>query len=310
MRAFSGRHILALLLLAQLGVGSLRAQPTPPPPPPPDSGFSVRESTVGYIDNALIGNQLRLRYETAYDFTRPTRAEFFYARSSPGPGFPFAERSLDYQDVSLYGEAALGNCLSVFVEAPFRWLNPEVNDNTSGLSDMNAGFKLALWNDGDCLATFQFRSYFPTGDASRGLGNDHLTLEPGLLLFARLGDRCCAEAELKLWIPIDGTEDFAGEVVRYGVGVSYDLDPCSRCRVRPVVEVVGWTVLDGRVAVVPPVGAATIEDASGDTIVNLKLGVRFNLTDTIDAYVGYGRALTGDTWYEDVIRGEVRVFGW
>ena len=46
-------------------------------------------------------------------------------------------------------------------------------------------------------------------------------------------------------------------------------------------------------------------DARGDTIVNGKFGVRVG-SGKSDFYVGYGRALTGEVWYKDIIRFEFR----
>jgi hypothetical protein len=76
-----------------------------------------------------------------------------------------------------------------------------------------------------------------------------------------------------------------------------------------VAEFLGWNVLDGQELVHPP-GVAV--DAAGDTIINGKLGVRFgfgarNGGPRPDLYVGYGRALTGEVWYKDIIRLELRV---
>ena len=58
-----------------------------------------------------------------------------------------------------------------------------------------------------------------------------------------------------------------------------------------------------------------VERARGDTIVNAKLGVRAGFGDRCDTgwlsrsdlYVGYGRALTGEVWYKDIVRAEFRV---
>src|SRR5262245_28800603 len=72
-----------------------------------DGGFTVRGSGVGYIDSAVIGNQFRVRLDSAYDFRQPSRAELFYAQGRPGgPGLPRPERSLDYADLSGYLEIA------------------------------------------------------------------------------------------------------------------------------------------------------------------------------------------------------------
>jgi hypothetical protein len=84
--------------------------------------------------------------------------------------------------------------------------------------------------------------------------------------------------------------------------------------VAPVVEVVGWTVLSGKE--LNPDGLVAT-GAAGDTIVNAKFGVRIGIgkapPDSLiwsrsDLYVGYGRALTGEVWYKDMLRVEFRRF--
>ena len=151
------------------------------------------------------------------------------------------------------------------------------------------------------------RGYFPTGDAARGLGNNHYSLEPALLLYQRLGERLGVEGELRYWLPVDGT-DFAGDIIRYGVGVHYDAYRTCDLTIVPVAEVVGWTVLGGRETVLLPSGMDEVQDVAGETIVNVKLGCRFKFPEWGDLYVGYGRALTGDRWYENTFRVEFRLF--
>lgn len=315
-RALRGVALLALVVTSLMltAVPSANAQ------------VIVPDTNVGYIDTAVVTNQFRLRYDAGYGLHPPDRAEFFYAKcgcfrdprlqaalgplfdpDAPGPlgKGPDApvETNLDYQDVSAYLELAPCDWLSGFVEVPVRILNPEVNDNTTGFADMNFGFKAALWYDDASYYTFQFRTYVPTGDADRGLGTHNVNLEPALLVYHQLDERWAFEGELRDWIPIGGT-DFAGNVVRYGAGLSYDLSgPCT-CGpgVFPVVEVVGWTVLDGKK--LPAPGAPV--DASGDTIVNAKFGVRADFYDRHQFYLGYGRSLTGEHWYEDIARLELR----
>jgi hypothetical protein len=274
-----------------------------------EGGPTVGDSRVGYIDNAIPGNIFRFRYDTAYNNRRPNRAEFFWARGAPfGPGVPFPETSVDYQDFTTYLEAVTpGGRLSAFVELPSRLVNPEVNANTGGYGDMNAGFKYAFVRQEDLVATFQLRTYAPTGDADRGLGNHHVSLEPDLLAWARLDPRLRLESELRYWVPIGGT-DFAGDIIRYGIGVNYDLFETCNLIVSPVAEFVGWTVLDGFQTVVHPGGPPVVQDASGDTIVNAKLGLRVKVGRGSDVYFGYGRPLTGERWYENIYRVEYRLF--
>ena len=266
------------------------------------------DSNVGYIDGALPVSLARLRFDTSYNANRPSRAEFFYPRGQPqGRGLPSREVAVDYQEVSAYLEAAFGPRFSAFFEGPARFLNPDVNDNSAGFGDLNAGFKYAFWEGEDVVATFQLRTYVPTGDADRGLGTAHVSLEPAVLVFAKLDERLTLEGELRYWTPIGGS-DFAGDVLRYGVGLSYGCRSVEDVWVTPVVEVVGWTALGGRQEWADtPASRVIRRAATGDTIVNVKLGVRAGLGDLADVYAGYGRALTGEVWYKDTWRVEFRL---
>src|SRR5262249_5433084 len=123
--------------------------------------------------------------------------------------------------------------------------------------------------DCDRFVSFQLTTYVPTGLAMNGLGNNHVSLEPALLLYQELSDRLTLQGELRDWIPISGT-DFQGNIIRYGAGLTYLALDNPSFRVYPVAEFVGWTVLSGKESTL-----GTPVNASGDTIVNAKMGVRF-----------------------------------
>jgi hypothetical protein len=305
-----GRASLAGIALVVLAAGLARAQTPPSAPSPPPSGedeeFKVRDSSVGYIDSAIPANQVRLRYDSAYHMTRPNRAEFFYGPGSPnGPGLEDPERSVDSQEISAYLEVLFGSRLSFFAEVPVRFLNPEVNDNAAGLSDVNAGFKYAFLYSADQVVTFQLRAIAPTGDVNTGLSTTHATLEPALLYYRRLTERLTLEGEFRFWAPVGGT-DFAGDLLRYGLGLSYDLCRTEHVRFRPVAEFVGWTVLSGKETATSPAGVLVTRDSAGEEIVNAKLGLRMLVGERLDFYAGYGRPLTGTRWYENIVRFELR----
>jgi hypothetical protein len=197
--------------------------------------------------------------------------------------------------------------LSGFVELPVRFLNPEVNENTAGLGDMNAGVKWAFLYSDDRIMTFQFRTYAPTGASTRGLGTGHASLEPALLYYRQLTGRLGLHGELRDFVPVGGT-DFEGNVLRYGVGFSYRAYESCKLRVTPVTEFIGWTVLGGQETVANAPGQAfSIRDAAGDTIVNAKVGVRLEFGERNDVAVSYGRALTGEVWYKEILRLEYRL---
>jgi hypothetical protein len=295
-----------LLLAAIAHAAAAQTAPSNPAQNEEPDMPQVSDSGVGYIDTALIRNRVRFRYDAAYENIKPSRAEFFWPVGRPlGPG-PGPETSVDYQDLSTYVEWVARPGLSVFGELPYRFVDPELQDNTSGFGDFNAGFKLALRQDCCRTTTFQFRTYIPSADGSRGLGTEHASIEPALLDYRQLTPRVALEMELRDWIAVDGTDGFAGNVLRYGAGLSYRMsDPCCR-PLAAVVELVGWTVLDGMTAFAPTPTQRVIEDAEGDTIVNIKLGLRWYVTPCCDVYAGYGQVLTDEAWYDHTLRAEIR----
>lgn len=296
-------------------------------------GVSLASSNVGYIDNAIPFTGLRFRADAAYRNNHPNRAEYFYGKyqSIGGPGVPGVETNVDYQDLRLGGEYAFDRRYSAFFELPYRFLNPDLNNNASGFSDINFGGKAALIAENTRFVTLQVRTYAPTGPAQRGLGTSHVSIEPGLLWWERVSERLLVEGEFKNWIPVNGS-NYAGDVLQYGLGASYAVFQNNRVRISPVAEFVGWTVLGGQdadfvigttavgvaagpgpgpggggvVGTVGPVGTFN-DSARGDTIINAKIGLRIDAGDRISIYTGYGRALTGEVWYKDLARVEVRL---
>jgi hypothetical protein len=329
------------------------------------SGFNVNDAPGGYIDNPIVGTWFRFRYDAAFNNTVPDRAEFIYKHLGVGQ-FPDQawERvpKIDFQDIAPYFEWQLADRLSVFAEIPvrtvtvyeavpvttfdedrqepvltgYRYVNPQA---FTGIGDMNAGFKYALAVDEFQYATFQLKTYIPTGDAFRYLGTNRVAVEPGLLYLARLSDRLYFQGEARYLVPINGTkainglpnlpeanQSFAGSIFRYGGGLGYDLirpagyynvssyyaSP-NGLRVTPIIEAVGWSVVNGLQSVNVPIGTTgtgiddlpIIESARGTTIINLKLGVRTTYGPR-SVYVGWGHALTTQNWYEDLFRIEYR----
>jgi hypothetical protein len=296
-------------LLAALGVLALAGTSA--------RGQTGGEGSVGYIDSAMPTTEFRFRYDATFDANRVYRAEFMYPkpsafRTAPSPFTdPHAPggdpneilKRLDTQDFTGYAELAVTDWLSGFAEVPQRMLHEGTGENHTGIGDMNAGARVAVLLENEYGVTLQLRTYIPTGFVKANLGNDHVSLEPAVLWYCRPAERLLFEGELRDWIPVGGT-DFAGNVVRYGVGVSYDVSWTPKARITPVVELVGWTVLSGKD--LNPLAFPVPEDAAGQTIVNVKTGVRAGVGPH-DVYVGFGRALTGDVWYKDILRVEYRL---
>ena len=261
-----------------------------------DFPISTSPTNVGYIDSATIGNRFRVRFDAGYGLSPADRAEFFYASTGVPAG------NVDYQEFSSYLEVARTDWLSGFIEAPLKFINPDLVQNTSGVGDINVGFKAVLLAAQRSCTTFQFRTYLPTGDDSRRLGTGNVNVEPALLNYFRLDDRWTMESEFRTWVPVTSAA-FPGTILRYGTGISYNSRSGCSCQpsFSPVLEIVGWTVLDGLATM--PDGSA--RSASGDTIVNAKFGVRASFKGD-QLYAGFGQALTAQHWYEQIFRVEYR----
>ena len=130
--------------------------------------------------------------------------------------------------------------------------NFRVNQDQSGLADMNTGFKYAFLRNDNTVGTFQLRTYAPTGNPKKGLGTSHVSMEPAFLLFHRFNQRLASENELRLGYPSADRAGFESEVIRYGTGLRYNVYQGEFLTVAPVVEVVGWTFLNGQSEVVLP----------------------------------------------------------
>ena len=291
-----------------------------------------RPSMVGYIGDSSIGSRVRIRFDTNYSASRPDRAEFLYAKcgcfrslavkgpaafdpDAPGPG-PGVVTDLDFQQLYLRAEYAAHTRISVFGELPVRWVQPQAFvpglgsfGNQAGFSDIRFGVKLGAVAGPERRVTLRLQISAPTGDALKGLGTHHWSVEPTLLYFEQVTDRFAIEGQLgeviptdgSAGVPTDGPEKFSGSVLYYGIGPSYEVFANTQLRIAPVVELVGWWVNGGFETAV-----GSHAESSGTNIVNLKVGVRLTGSDQSSIYLGYGHALTEATWYDNIIRVEYR----
>jgi hypothetical protein len=280
--------------------------PLPSPPPewvPPGNPWS----NTGFIDPAMPWDVVRTRLDAVYNINRPTRGQYLFAPDGPGQkGLPLPETRIDYQELSLYAEHAFLPNFSAFVSVPFRAVDPQVNQDHMGVGNMQAGVKVALVQCEDVTATLQFRTYIPTGLARLGLGNGAAGLEPGLLVNWQALPKVIVEGEVLAYFPVNDTRSFGSEVIQWGVGVSYGDRPAQGFWAVPVAEVMAWSLTRGKEEQVNSPRRVVTVTSSGDTIANGFVGVRAGYGCLGDVYIGYGRALSGQVWYKDMLRLEVR----
>ena len=289
---------------------------------------SIDPTMVGYIEDASVNTEVRMRFDAALHDDTPDRAEFFYGKcgcyrslpanspnydpNAPGPG-PGIPRYVNFQQLYFYGEYAPVPRFSLLAQIPIRWLQPHATPGTpeafpdsGGISDIQLGFKLAAMATPRSYLTFQLRSALPSGDARRGLGTDHANIEPAVLYYQQLTNRFSVEGEVGDTHPIGGSRGvptasssgFAGDVFFYGVGPSYRMIDHEHFGMSTVLELVGWNVISGL--------ATGRTSTDGVNIVNLKVGLRMTFGAHSSFYGGYGIALTSQTWYREIFRTEYR----
>jgi hypothetical protein len=277
-----------------------------------------------FVDSARPVTQMRIRLDSGLGWKQPDRAEFFWPRervtsATPGTGKGPAgvATHVDDEELSLYTEAATG-AFGLFVEIPYRELDVTSNPalpvgSASGFADMNVGTKAVMLDCQLLQCTFQFKTFIPIGNFTRGLGTGHVSLEPSLLLALRLTPDDYIQSQLAFWIPIGGDKDYQGDIFHAHVSYNHTLwQPFHGLQLVGTLEVNEWSILDGRytAAFVTPDGkgglVAASVSAADSTVVSAGPGVRLFVCDKIDFGVGTAFSLTGVHWAEELIRAEFR----
>jgi hypothetical protein len=286
--------------------GQMAGATNPTAAPAADPGLSINDTFVSFIDSAVPRNVIGLRFDGAYNNRQPTRATYLFAKGGlpNSVGFPLPETRVDTLELTSYAEYSLTPWFSFFLEGSYRWINPEVNANQSGASDMRYGMRVCTWSSDSFIATILLRLYQPSARYET-LGTGHWSIEPGLLAAYKINNNFHLEGELRYWIPIT-RDDFAGDIFRYGLGLSYGQRNPNGVWYMPVLEGIGWTVMGGKTMLASSPDNFVVQDARNQTIVNGYLGLRVGYAQNVDFYIGYGRSFTGQFWARDMYRFEVR----
>lgn len=258
------------------------------------------------IDTAAPNPNIRARVVNVTGGQYPDRSEYLWARSVTGRGPKLAETNLDYQEARFLMELG-SKKFSLGTEIPFRFTNPERNPNHTSISDMNLATKLVMVDGKTWQITQLFRSFFPTGSPSMGLGNGHVAFEPGFLMRYNHCDKVYWHGEIKYYFPVGGDPTFQGQLLTYGLGFSKVLLEGDNWSVVPVFEFVGHYVANGRRT--EPNGVVT--DAEGDHIMALYPGVRVARDRGSDLGlfewgISTGLPITSPRFYDSILRIDVR----
>lgn len=182
-------------------------------------GMGVERLPFGLfdIDPAQPSNSFRVRGVFANGMHLPDRAEYFWARTRNGGGPPLGESSIDYQELRLRMETGSKSFSTAF-EVPLRRVDPELNRNSTGLSDLQLATKLVLISGKTWILSQHMGFRFPTGKARAGLGAGRVGMEPGLLFRSRMREQTWMHGEVKFWFPMGAAPVSKGEVLKIATG--------------------------------------------------------------------------------------------
>jgi hypothetical protein len=251
-----------------------------------------------FVDAARPITQMRLRFDQMWNMNSPDRAEFFWAQQGKkGPNT--VVRSIDVSEFRLLTEAAAGRA-GIAVEIPYR--RNERDFSSSGFSDMNIATKAMLLDCPLIQITFGFKTFIATGAPNTGLSTGHVSLEPALIWAVRLTPSTYLQAYTGLWIPIQGTSGFQGNIFDYHFSLNQILwKPCNDLQLIGTLELNGWTILSGE-RTDPVLG---VVGAHGN-LASAGPGLRLVICDKIDFGVGSAFSFTNQHWADEMVRAEFR----
>lgn len=278
------------------------------PDPCWDPTFLYIADSAFFVPGARPTTHVRFRWDAGFSMVFPDRAEYFWAQADgsglgPQPVPPYkGERGLDYDELSMYTEAAVNNFAMTF-EVPYRSVDPLDGSIEAGFSDMIIGTKSLVFDRELFQITFQFRTFMPSGNTLEGLGTGHVSLEPSLILGFKISPESYLQAQLAEWIPIGGSK-FAGSILHYHI--SYNRTLIHLLPDVPVVgtlEFNGWSFQDGSYTD-PYTGP---QQANDFTYAAGAVGLRMFVCDNLDMGMSGNFALNTPNWTRELYRLEFRM---
>jgi hypothetical protein len=263
-----------------------------------------------FVEGARPVTQTRFRYDAGINLIFPDRAEYFFPRADGlGKYLPAVNSSfrgiprVNYHDLGLYTEGASSK-VGVYTTTAYRSVDPLNYPHGAGFGDLSFGTKTLLFDSELLIVSLQFTTYLPTGNFLKGVGNGHVSLEPGLLLGLKLAPQTYLQAQVSEWIPLGGDPNYAGAILHYHLSLNQMLaQPVRDAQIIGTLEFSGWSFQNGQYT--DPVLGAN-QQASGATYLYLGPGVRVNFCDKLDFGVGAQFALGSSHFAEQLIRTEFR----
>lgn len=260
-----------------------------------------------FCESARPQTQNRVRWDAGLNARCLDMAEYFFARadgSGKGPK-PVGAAGIDraaYHELSLYTE--VGNkAFSMFFNMPYRLVYPSNANFASGMGDMDMGTKSLMFDTELLQIAFQFRTFIMVGDASKGLGTGHISLEPSLLTGLNLGPTTFLQGQFAEWIPIAGDSNYGGSIFHFHLSLNQVLCyPVANSPLIVTYEFNGYAIQHGEYTDYTwgPI------PASNYLVLTTGPGIRFVICDKVDFGIGTSFALTERHYAGQLIRCEYR----
>jgi len=261
------------------------------------------------------------RWDFMNGLRTPDRAEYYFGRyaayagdgplppTPPPTSPPYVDTSVEFNELTSYSEAALKK-FGIFVEVPYRSIDPNVSNSAAGFSDIKVGTKSVVFDCELMQVAIQFKTYIPSGVSFQGLGTGHTTLEPSVLVGLKLHPDVYFQGQMAEWIPFSADATQAGAILR----VNASLNALLWCLNRDVqligtLEANTWSFQDGQFInpYLDPSNPATYAiNASGQTYGWMGPGARLSICNRIDfgmaTMFGFGER----SWSDFGLRMEMR----
>jgi hypothetical protein len=292
-----------------------------------------------FVDAARPVTQMKLTYDHGFELRAPDRAEYIMARdhtdpkqlgpggpcapaNNPGKGMNCIASRVDYDSLNVYMEGATAR-VGVFVSVPYESLDfttapisPSPCCHVSGFGDMTVGAKTLILDCELLQLSTEFKTFIPTGNFTKSLGTNHVSLEPSLLLNLRLTPDCYLQAQASYWIPIGGDALYDANIFHQHCSLNCVLwCPCPGLQLVGTAELNNWWILGGAytstdfLAPDPNNGgrlSPVAISSSGADILSAGPGLRLFICEKIDIGVGSAIHLSGDRWTDELVRTEFR----
>ena len=155
--------------------------------------------------------------------------------------------------------------------------------------------------------TFQFKTFIPTGNFTKGLGTGHASLEPSFLGTFKVTPSCYFQWQTSYWIPLGGDQLYESNIWHSHGSFNHILcKPSTGCQLIGTFEMNEWTIFQGAYTSPDLLIAGRAAVSATSCMFSMGPGLRLIICNYLDVGVGSAFALSGQHWAQQMIRSEFR----